>query len=179
MIKDSLFHKDGGVGGGTLGEDRVQFPFPSPPPHFIESFFGPWVHCHTYGSYVHKACCDVFALQTVLTGGKISTLVNLITAFKVLAKDNRLFISQAKLLFMPVQFSFLSGVVAVVVFVLLLMLQLGIIAGKNKYLWEEDPIVKRTLMWRGPWYEQDPDVNRTLMWAGPWCDTYLCPWQRG
>lgn len=41
---------------------------------------------------------------------------------------------KAKLLFMPVQFSFLSGVVAVVVFVLLLMLQLGIIAGKNKYL---------------------------------------------
>ena len=76
----------------------------------------------------------MFALQTVLTGGKISTLVNLITAFKVLAKDNCLLISQAKLLFMPVQFSFLSGVVAVVVFVLLLMLQLGIIAGKNKYL---------------------------------------------
>ena len=76
----------------------------------------------------------MFALQTVLTGGKISTLVNLIMAFKVLAKDNCLFISQAKLLFMPVQFSFLSGVVAVVVFVLLLMLQLGIIAGKNKYL---------------------------------------------
>ena len=78
----------------------------------------------------------MFALQTVLTGGKNSTLVNLITAFKVLAKDNKycLFISQAKLLFMPVQFSFLSGVVAVVVFVLLLMLQLGIIAGKNKYL---------------------------------------------
>lgn len=41
---------------------------------------------------------------------------------------------KAKLLFMPVQFSFLSGVVAVVVFVLLLMLQLGIIADKNKYL---------------------------------------------
>ena len=76
----------------------------------------------------------MFALQTVLTGGKISTLVNLRTAFKVLAKHNCLFISQAKLLFMPVQFSFLSGVVAVVVFVLLLMLQLGIIAGKNKYL---------------------------------------------
>ena len=76
----------------------------------------------------------MFALQTVLTGGKISTLVNLITAFKVLANINCLFISQAKLLFMPVQFSFLSGVVAVVVFVLLLMLQLGIIAGKNKYL---------------------------------------------
>lgn len=108
-----MFHKDGGVGGGgTLGEDRVQLPFPSP----------------------NKACCDMFALQTVLTGGKISTLVNLITAFKVLAKDNCLFISQAKLLFMPVQFSFLSGVVAVVVFVLLLMLQLGIIANKNKYL---------------------------------------------
>lgn len=107
-----MFHKDGGVGGGTLGEDRVQLPFPSP----------------------NKACCDMFALQTVLTGGKISTLVNLITAFKVLAKDNCLFISQAKLLFMPVQFSFLSGVVAVVVFVLLLMLQLGIIADKNKYL---------------------------------------------
>ena len=131
-----MFHKDGGVGGGEL-LGKIGFSslsLPPPPPHFIESFFGPWVHCHTYGSYVHKACCDVFALQTVLTGGKISTLVNLITAFKVLAKDNCLFISQAKLLFMPVQFSFLSGVVAVVVFVLLLMLQLGIIAGKNKYL---------------------------------------------
>lgn len=41
---------------------------------------------------------------------------------------------KAKLLFLPVQCSFLSGVVAVVVFVLLLMLQLGILAGKNTYL---------------------------------------------
>lgn len=43
-------------------------------------------------------------------------------------------LSQAKLLFMPVQGSFLSGVAALLVFVLLLMLQSGVIAGRNMYL---------------------------------------------
>ena len=46
---------------------------------------------------------------------------------------------QAKLLFMPVQGSFLSGVAALMVFVLLLMLQSGVLARDNLYLWEEDP----------------------------------------
>ncbi|KAJ7330667.1 hypothetical protein OS493_022282 [Desmophyllum pertusum] len=41
---------------------------------------------------------------------------------------------KAKLLFMPVQGSFLSGVAALMVFVLLLMLQSGILAGRNRYL---------------------------------------------
>lgn len=47
---------------------------------------------------------------------------------------NCLSLSQAKLLFMPVQGSFLSGVAALIVFVLLLMLQSGVIAGSNMYL---------------------------------------------
>jgi len=48
--------------------------------------------------------------------------------------NNKLSLSQAKLLFMPVQGSFLSGVAALLVFVLLLMLQSGVIAGSNMYL---------------------------------------------
>lgn len=48
--------------------------------------------------------------------------------------NDKLPLSQAKLLFMPVQGSFLSGVGALLVFVLLLMLQSGVIAGSNMYL---------------------------------------------
>jgi len=41
---------------------------------------------------------------------------------------------KAKLLFMPVQGSYLAGVVALLVFVLLLMLQTNFLAGDNHYL---------------------------------------------
>lgn len=53
---------------------------------------------------------------------------------RLLLMTNCLSLSQAKLLFMPVQGSFLSGVAALIVFVLLLMLQSGVIAGSNMYL---------------------------------------------
>lgn len=45
-----------------------------------------------------------------------------------------LFILQAKLLFMPVHGSYLAGVIALFLFVLLLLLQTNIIAGNNHYL---------------------------------------------